>query len=76
MIGTAPALIGRGPFLRKDTVMAKKYEVHFSFYLSDSVEVEAESEQEAIVKVETMIAREEIGKIEDMEIGEAKTWID
>ena len=56
--------------------MAKKYEVHFSFYLSDSVEVEAESEQEAIVKVETMIAREEIGKIEDMEIGEAKTWID
>ena len=56
--------------------MAKKYEVHFSFYLSDSVEVEAESEQEAIEKVGEMIAREAIGKLEDMEIGEQKTWID
>ena len=62
--------------MRKDTVMAKKYEVHFSFYLSDSVEVEAESEQEAIKKVGEMIAREAIGKLEDMEIGEQKTWID
>ena len=66
---------GKGPQKGK-AKMAKKYEVHFSFYLSDSVEVEAESEQEAIEKVGEMIAREEIGKLEDMEIGEQKTWID
>lgn len=56
--------------------MKKKFNVHYSFYLSDSIEVEAESEDEAIAKVDKMIECGEIGNLNEMDIGEQNTWID
>ena len=56
--------------------MSKKFEVHYSFYLSDSTEVEAENEDEAKMKVEGMIARGELGNLNEMDVGEQKVWVD
>jgi len=55
----------------------KKYTVHYSFYMSDSVEVEAENEHDAELKVSGMITNGEIAEdLNKMEIGEHKIWID
>jgi len=55
---------------------AKPYTVHYSYYLSDSVEIEATSEEEAKEIASEMLAREVIGRIADMDIGESKVWVD
>lgn len=54
----------------------KKIEVHYSFYLSDSIEVEAADEEEAKEKVRGMILNAEIGNLNEMDIGEQKIWVD
>jgi len=57
--------------------MKKTFNVHYSFYLSDSVEVEAESEKEAELKVAGMITNGEIAEdLNKMEIGDHEIWID
>ena len=56
--------------------MKKKFNVNYSFYLSDSIEVEAESEQEDEYIVDGMICRGEIGNLNEMEIGESRIWTD
>lgn len=53
----------------------KKFEVHYSFYLSESEEVEAESEEEARDIVERMLDNGELGNLNEMDIGERKVWI-
>jgi hypothetical protein len=56
--------------------MKKKFRVHYSFYLSDSIDIEAETEQQAESICEEMICRGEIGNLNEMEIGDQKIWID
>lgn len=56
--------------------MKKKFRVHYSFYLSDSIDIEAKNEQEAESIVGDMICRGEIGNLNEMEIGDQKIWID
>ena len=53
-----------------------KYNVHYSFYLSDRIEVEANSQEEAEAKVEEMIENGEIGNLNEMTVGDSKIWID
>lgn len=54
----------------------KTFRVHYSFYLSDYIDIEAETEQEAENKVDTMIQNGEIGNLNEMEIGDQKIWVD
>lgn len=54
----------------------KKFNVHYSFYLSDMIEVEAETEQEATEKVNDMIDAGEIGNLNEMDIGDQNIWVD
>jgi len=54
----------------------KTFRVNYSFYFSDSIEVEAENEKEACDKVESMIEHEEIGNTSEMNLGDSKVWID
>lgn len=54
----------------------KKFEVHYSFYLSDSIEIEAENEEEAKNKCDKMIIGGEIGNLNEMELCDHKIWID
>lgn len=54
----------------------KTFNVHYSFYLSDSVNVEAIDEKDAENKVTEMIENGQIGNLNDMIIGEQKVWID
>lgn len=54
----------------------QKFIVHYSFYLSDSVEVEAKDADEAKEIVNGMIEREEIGDLFEMSLGEQKVWVD
>lgn len=54
----------------------KTYKVHYSFYFSDSVEVEAKSEEDAIKIVNGMLEREEIGNVLEMDLGDQKVWVD
>lgn len=56
--------------------MKKKFNVHYSFYLSDSIEVEADNEQQAESIVDDMICRCEIGNLNEMDIADSKIWID
>ena len=56
--------------------MKKKFNVHYSFYLSDSIEVEADNEQQAGSIVDDMICRGEIGIFNEMDIADSKIWID
>jgi len=57
--------------------MKKKYNVHYSFYMSDSVEVEAESEEQAKEIVQGMIDNDELAEdLNSMEICDQKVWID
>jgi hypothetical protein len=56
--------------------MKKKFKVHYSFYLSDYIEVEAENEQQAESIVDDMICCGEIGNLNEMDIGDSKIWID
>jgi hypothetical protein len=56
--------------------MKKKFRVHYSFYLSDSIDIEAKTEQEAESICQEMIESGEIGNLNEMEIGEQKVWID
>ena len=52
------------------------FNVHYSFYFSDSIEVEAENEEEAKEIVNDMIEREEIGNVLEMDLGDSNVWID
>ena len=54
----------------------KKFDVHYSFYLSDSIEIEADTEEEARDKVQNMIDCGEIGNLNEMNIGEQNIWVD
>ena len=54
----------------------KTFNVHYSFYLSDSVNVVAIDEKDAENKVTEMIENGQIGNLNDMIIGEQKVWID
>lgn len=54
----------------------KKFNVHYSFYLSDSIEIDADNEEEARNKVHDMILSGELGNLNEMDIGEQKVWID
>ena len=54
----------------------KKFNVHYSFYLSESIEVEANSADEAEAKVEEMIENGEIGNLNEMYIGDSNIWVD
>ena len=54
----------------------KKFNVHYSFYLSDSIEIDADNEEEARNKVQDMILSGELGNLNEMYIGEQKVWID
>lgn len=56
--------------------MAKIFNVHYSFYLSDSIEVEADNEKDAENKVAEMIEQGQIGNLNEMDIGEQKVWVD
>jgi hypothetical protein len=56
--------------------MKKTFRVHYSFYLSDSIEVEAENEAQAEAIVQEMIEHEEIGNLNEMDIGDSKVWVD
>jgi hypothetical protein len=56
--------------------MKKKFKVHYSFYLSDSIEVEAENEQQAESIVDDMICSGELGNLNEMDVGDSKIWID
>lgn len=55
----------------------KKFTVHYSFYLSDCIEVEASSEREAEQKVEEMICCGELAEdLNRMEVGDSQVWVD
>lgn len=54
----------------------KTFNVHYSFYFSDSIEVEAENEEEAKKIVNGMLEREEIGNVLEMDLGEQNVWVD
>lgn len=55
--------------------MKQKFRVHYSFYLSDSIEVEAENEAQAEAIVEEMIECGELGILNEMDIGDSKIWV-
>lgn len=52
----------------------KTFNVHYSFYLSDSIDIEAIDEKDAENKVIEMIENGQIGNLNDMTIGEQKVW--
>ena len=54
----------------------KTFNVHYSCYFSDSIEVEAENEEEAKKIVNGMLEREEIGNVLEMDLGEQNVWVD
>ena len=54
----------------------KKFNVHYSFYLSDSIDIDANTEEEARDKVQNMIIRGELGNLNEMNIVEQNVWID
>ena len=54
----------------------KKFNVHYSFYLSDSIDIDANTEQEARDKVQNMIIHGELGNLNEMDIGEQNIWVD
>ena len=54
----------------------KKFDVHYSVYLSDSIEIEADTEEEARDKVQNMIDCGELGNLNEMTIGEQNIWVD
>ena len=56
--------------------MKKKFNVHYSFYFSDSIEVEADNEEQAKEIVNGMIEKEEIGNVLEMNLGEQNVWVD
>ena len=56
--------------------MKKKFEVHYSFYLSESEEVEAETEEEARDIVEQMLDNGELGNLNEMDVMDRKVWVD
>lgn len=53
----------------------KKYTVHYSFYLSEHIDVEASSEAEAKAIVDGMISNGEIGNLNEMEVVDSKIWV-
>ena len=53
-----------------------KFRVHYSFYLSDAVEIEASSEAEAEAKVEEMIEGGELGNLNEMFVVDSDVWVD
>lgn len=73
-------ILGHNPKERKeemeDTAKKEKFIVHYSFYLTDSVEVEAKDADEAKEIVNGMLEREEIGDLLGMSLGEQKVWVD
>ena len=54
----------------------KKCDVHYSFYLSDSIEIEADTKEEAMDKVQNMIDCGELGNLNVMDIGEQSIWVE
>ena len=62
--------------LTKVEVVKKKFRVHYSFYLSESIDISAETEEEAERICEEMIECGEIGNLNEMEIGDQKVWVD
>ena len=56
--------------------MKKKFTVHFSFYFSDAIDLEAENEKEAEALCRQLIESEQIGDVTKMELGEQKVWVD
>ena len=54
----------------------KKFNVHYSFYLYDSIDIEADTEEEARDKVQNMIDCGELGNLNEMDIGEQSIWVD
>lgn len=54
----------------------KKFNVHYSFYLSDSIDIDANTEEEARDKVQNMISSGELGNLNEMDIGEQNVWVD
>jgi len=52
------------------------FTVHYSFYLSDSVEIKAKSAKEAEEICEGMICCGEIGNLNEMEVGDSEVWVD
>jgi len=60
----------------KQTEQLKTFNVHYSFYLSDSIEVKAKDERDAEDIVESMIESGEIGNLNEMDIGDQKVWVD
>lgn len=62
--------------LLSTTEPKRKFRVFYSFYLSDWVEIEANSEEEAEEICKGMILAGEIGNLNEMDIGDQKVWID
>ena len=56
--------------------MKKKIRVHYSFYLSESIDVEAETKAEAEALVDDMICVGVIGNLNEMEVVDSKIWVD
>lgn len=56
--------------------MKKTFRVHYSFYLSDYIDIEADTEAEAEAIVDEMICNDELGNLNEMDIGDSKIWID
>lgn len=56
--------------------MKKKFRVNYSFYLSEYIDVEANSEAEAEAIVDKMISNGEIGNLNEMEVVDSKIWVD
>ena len=56
--------------------MKKKFKVNYSFYLSESIDVEASSKAEAEAIVDKMISNGEIGNLNEMYITDSKIWVD
>ena len=56
--------------------MKTKFRVHYSFYLSESIDVEAETEAEAKELVDDMICTGIIGNLNEMEVVDSKIWVD
>ena len=54
----------------------KTFNVHYSLYFSDSIEVEAENEEEAKKIVNGMLEREEIGNVLEMDLGDSNVWVE
>jgi hypothetical protein len=56
--------------------MKKTFRVHYSFYLSDSIDIEAETEEQAEAIVDDMICCGELGNLNEMDVGDSKIWVD